>query len=198
MSQALHLPLRLSDKRNYIFAADLFDALVATIGALPPARLRLSSMSNEAVEFCPGPAPTPQDPDYCGTFDHGRGDAMACGWLRRRPGDIVAERMAAPDATLLTEVALRADGATARHAPGVSVAKAALVLAVALIEEVFPEDLWNLAELQAVGPFHAAGPVQVGLGRRMSRFLVIPVRVDGLHWGQFTLASTPIAESTAS
>lgn len=198
MSQALHLPLLLSDKRNYIFAADLFDALVTTIGAVPPARLRLTRMSNEAVEFCPGPAPSPQDPDYCGMFDHGSGDAMACGWLRRRPGDIVAERMAAADATLLAEVALRPDGATAHPAPGISVAKAALVLAVALIEEAFPDDRWNLAELQAVGPFRAAGQIRVGLGRRMSRFLVIPVRVDDLHWGQFTLASTPIAEATAS
>lgn len=198
MSQALHLPLRLSDKRNYIFAADLFDALVTTIGAVPPARLRLTRMSNEAVEFCPGPAPSPQDPDYCGMFDHGSGAAVASGWLRRRPGDIVAERMAAADATLLAEVALRPDGATARPDPGISVAKAALVLAVALIEEAFPDDLWNLAELQVVGPFQTAGQIRVGLGRRMSRFLVIPVWVDDLHWGQFTLASTPIAETTAS
>lgn len=190
------LDLALSEARAYVFAGDLFDALVGASGAAPPARMRLRRVGGEVMELRQD-APRPSDPDYCGLFSHGEGDAARVLWLRRRPGEVIARRLAVRDKDVLADLELGHDSATARLLDGFSVAKSALILAVALIDEAFPHDTWDLSELRADGPFHRTGRVRVDLDRRLGRFLVILVHVDDVYWGQFTLASTPLAEPPA-
>lgn len=187
------LPLALSDKRAYVFAADLFDALAATERVARPAILRLTRVSNEAIEqrF---DRPRPEDPAYCGSFHHGSGSERQSSWLRIRSGEILTDRLPDSDQAVLTAPRLGADWASATLTPRFSIAKTALVLAIALIEEAYPADLWDLAELQAHGPFQDEGQIRITLGRRLNRFLVLSVFVNDINWGQFTLASTPIEE----
>lgn len=181
----------LSDIRGYIYAADLFDALVDATGAQGATRMRLARISDEAVELRHD-APQPAAPDYCGQFEtlvHGR---PFSGWLRLVPGDVVRERSALLDAETIPGAQLGLDSATVSRRPDCSVARTALVLTVALLEELFPDDTWNLAEISAVLDAPGAERVAVRLARQMSRFLVVEVMADAACWGQFILAATRI------
>lgn len=185
MTRPIVLRPPLGDGREYIFAADLFDALVAATAAVPPARLRLTRLTDEAVELRHD-APCPEDPGYAGSFDHAGAPG---GWLRRIAADRITARLAPRDADLLAGATRGADVMAVRLAAGGSVAGAALVLAVALLRSVVPAHRWNLAELRADGPLAGPGLLEVRLGRRFGRFQLIAVHLDDQPWGLLTLAT---------
>lgn len=179
----------LSDMRGYIHAADLFDALVAATGAHGPTRMRLARISDAAVELRHD-APQPGAPDFCGQFDTLSQGRPSSGWLRLVPGEVVRERSARLDAETIAGARIGLDSAMAIRQSGASIAKTALVLAVALLEERFPDDTWNLAEISAVLDAPEADRIEVRIARQMSRFVVVEVMADTACWGQFTLAAT--------
>lgn len=179
----------LGDGRDYVFAADLFDALVAVTGAVSPARLRLTRLTDEAVELRPDAA-CPEDPAYAGSFEHG--GATAGGWLRRIAGDRITARAALCDGDLLNGATRGADWMARPLDDRAGPAKFALILAVALLRSAVPDRRWTLAELRADGPLAAAGLLEVRLGRRFGRFQLITVYLDHTPWGQLTLATVHI------
>ncbi|MCK0206836.1 hypothetical protein MWN33_02190 [Starkeya koreensis] len=200
LAASLVLRPPLSDLRAYIHAADLFDALAVATGAAGPTFLRLSRISDEAVELRHD-APRPGDPDFCGLFGHAAPGRPLSGWLRRLPGEVVRARAPLMDAEVIPGAEFGMDGARVRRRPGCSVARTAVLLAVALLEELFPDDTWNLAEITAergeeTGADIGGEPVAVRIARQMSRFLVVEVTADERYWGRFTLAATPLRSGT--
>jgi len=184
------LRLSLSSGRHYVFAADLFDALVATTQAQAPSHLRLARLTNEALDLRHD-TPQPENPDFAGTFtyriDH---QELNC-WITRRSGDVITDRSAVEDRTLLAAVHLQEDGADAATAGQSSLCKAAMVLAVLWLEEAYPTLVWNLAKLKVEGPFHGSGELRIRRSRYIGRFLQVHVWFQNQYWGEFLAASSP-------
>lgn len=180
----------LSDGRAYVFASDLFDSLVASTGAAGPATLRLTRLTDHAIELRHD-VPQPQAEGFCGWFTYRRDGATVGAWLRLRAGEVVQDRLPLMDLDLVEEAVFSADGAFMPMPSAASVAKAALVLAVSLLEQLFPDDVWNLAEMDATAGPCAGETVSVRIERQLGRFLIVSAWVDAARWGQFILAATP-------
>ncbi len=183
----------LSDRRDYVHAADLLDALLDATGAEDQAVLRLTRLTANPVALRHD-RPPPGAENDCGLFDYRAGGAAVRGWLSLLPGEAIAARDPRLDADAIPDAAFADAAAIATRQPGVSIGKTALVLGVALVERLLPDDVQNLAEMRAAAGALPARRIGVRIDRRISRFLMLSVTADGLPWGGFTLATSPYVE----
>lgn len=189
----VRLPLRLGDTRKYIYGADLFDALILASGADAAARLRLLSISDKALELCFG-EPDLKSPDLCGFFEYTRQGSHQAGWIRQCPDDAVCERDPLLDREAIEAAEFAPNRAQVERDPRFSAGKTGLILVVALLERLFPDDAWNLAEMSAVDAPSSGRVIDVKLTRQMGKFVFVSIGADGKPWGQLVLASTPYIE----
>lgn len=185
-----------TDTRSYIHGADLFDCLVQATAAEGMARLRFVRLSDKPVEILYGHA------DHgsampCGYFDIApAGEALPrrSGWLREVAADPIAERLPLMDATILAGATYQDGAVSACCDPLFSPMKTAIVLGVALLAKTMPNDVLNLGEIEANRPLRRGTEVAVSLTRRVAKFIVMSVSLDGEPFGRFTLAATPYVE----
>lgn len=187
----------LTDMRSYIHGADLFDALVAATAADGAARLRMMRLSNRPVELRFGDVDH-RDPELCGYFDFtsGSGSAPVAAWLREIDGDRVSERRPVMDRAIIDGARFATDSASVTCDPRVTPIKTAIVLGVALLERSMPDDVLNLGEIECARPRQQGRSVRISLARRIAKFLMLSVMLDGLPHGRFTLAATPYVEAS--
>lgn len=185
-----------TDRRSYIHGADLFDCLVQATAAEGMARLRFVRLSDRPVELLFG------DADHgsampCGYFDiapAGEASHRRSGWLREVAADSITERLPLMDATILAGANYQGETVSARCDPRFSPMKTAIVLGVALLEKTMPNDVLNLGEIEAYRPMRRGTEVAVRLTRRVAKFIVMSVSLDGEPFCRFTLAATPYVE----
>lgn len=185
-----------TDKRSYIHGADLFDCLVQATAAEGMARLRFVRLSDRPVELLDGDAGLGSDMP-CGYFDIApAGEALPrrSGWLREVATDPITERLPLMDATILAGATYQDGAVSACCDPRFSPMKTAIVLGVALLEKTMPNDVLNLGEIEAHRPMRRGAEVAVRLTRRVAKFIVMSVSLDGEPFGRFTLAATPYVE----
>ena len=187
-----------TDTRSYIHGADLFDELVAATAAEGSARLRMVRLSDRpvALHF---DAADPRNPDLCGYFDFtsgGGSSAPVSAWLSEDKGH-VTERRPLMDKMILEAAQFAEASASVTLDPRFTPIKTAIVLGVALLERTMPDDVLNLGEIEVKEPLQTGRCVAVSLARRMAKFLMLSVTLDGRPHGRFTLAATPYVEASA-
>lgn len=190
----VRLPLLLGDVRKYIHGADLFDALTSVTGADGPARLRLLRLSDRSVYLHFG-RPSPACTKLCGYFDFTRGGVQSFAWLQESDTDRVTGRSPLMDMEAVEAAKFDADCAKMERDGRFSVCKSGLILAVTLLERMFPDDAWNLAEVESLNANAGGRVIAVRLTRRIGKFLFASIDADHQAWGRLTLASTPYVES---
>ena len=186
------LALSLGDTRKYIFGADLFDALTTVSGADGPARLRFQRLSDKAVDMR-FDRPDLASPGFCGLFAYTKGGLPSIAWLQERD-ERVASRSALMDREAINGAAFGTDSAEVERDPRFSVGKSGLILLIALLERRFPDDAWNLGEMEAPSPQDSGRDIRVKQTRRIGKFLFASIEADNRPWGQLTLAATPYVE----
>jgi hypothetical protein len=173
-----------------VFAGDLFVALSETLNAEPEAVLRLSRLTDEAIDLR-SDAVRPDDPAFCGTFHfQRRGQAQAV-WLRRRDGDFIQERTSAAEHEGLRDMNVGPHEALAQAVVTLPLARAFLAVSVGFLKRTEPASLWSLAELRAAGRLQGRGALRVTSVRRLNRFVKLCLELDGRNWGDMTLAASP-------
>jgi len=186
------LPILLGDTRKYIYGADLFDALTHFTGADRLARLRLQRLTDKAVDLR-FDRPDLACPNLCGFFEFAQDGVKHLAWLRESE-ERVAERSALMDREAVDMAEFGTDSAEVIRDPRFSVGKSGLILVITLLERVFPDDAWNLAEMEAFSARADGSAIRVRLTRQIGKFLIASIDADGRPWGQVTLASTPYLE----
>ena len=154
------LPLFLNDARKYIHGADLFDALAAATAADGPVRLRLQRLSDRAVDLRLDP-PDLASPSLCGFLEFTEGGRTRHAWLAER-AELVTVRSPLMDREAVEGAEFGADNANVRRDPRFSVGKSSVILLVALLERLFPDDTWNLAEMEALSARAPGTPFRSG------------------------------------
>lgn len=186
------LALSLGDTRTYIFGADLFDALATVSGADGPTRLSFQRLSDKAIDMR-FDRPDLESPDFCGLFAYVKGGLPRIAWLQERD-ERVASRSALMDREAINGAAFGTDSVEVERDPRFSVAKSGLILLIALLERLCPDDAWNLAQMEALRPQDVGRDIRVKQTRRIGKFLFASIEADNRPWGQLTLAATPYVE----